>query len=253
MMNRMKTVTVAATLASVVSLGALAVEAQTPGQRPVQQAGTGSPACLEAMHEMMTMMSEHMGTRMMGPGSEAMGGMMGPASSPGTVRSMDHECRALMGQMMGMMRDHMGAEMMRSGPSATPSPSSLDAHHPGTTDPAESAAAAVRVEVTLTDALRIEPAAMTVPVGVPVMFVVTNNGVMPHEFVVGDEATQEAHETAMQGMGSMTHDKADAIGVAPGATKELTITFARPGPTLAGCHVPGHYAAGMRAVISVTL
>jgi uncharacterized cupredoxin-like copper-binding protein len=207
------------------------------------------------MHDMMTMMSEHMGGGMMGPGSGMGPGMMGPASSPGAMRFMDDECLALMGQMMGMMRDHMGAGMMDARPTAAPSPNSHETHHPGTTNPAassESARAAVRVVVTLTDAFRIEPGAMTVPVGVPVTFVVTNSGVIPHEFVVGDEATQDAHEATMQGTGTMTHDEPDAIGVAPGQTKELTMTFTESGLTLAGCHIPGHYPAGMKAVITVT-
>ena len=79
----------------------------------------------------------------------------------------------------------------------------------------ESASAAVRVVVILADAFRIEPAAMTVPVGVPVTFVVTNIGAIPHEFVVGDEASQDEHETSMRGTDAMSHDDPDAIGVAP--------------------------------------
>lgn len=208
MMSRMKTATVAAMLTGALSLGGPAVQAQTPTPVTGQQAGAGDPSCVGAMHEMMTMMREHMGS-----------GMMGPS------------------------------------PTTAPSPDSHDAHHPITTPepaaPSASAAASVRVVVTLTDAFRIEPAAMTVPVGVPVTFVVTNIGVIPHEFVVGDEASQDEHETSMQGMGSMTHDDPDAIGVAPGETKELTMTFSEPGETLAGCHIPGHYPAGMRATITV--
>ena len=42
------------------------------------------------------------------------------------------------------------------------------------------------------------------------------------------------------------------VAVAPAETKELTFTFAEPGATLAGCHVAGHYAGGMRADITVT-
>ena len=98
---------------------------------------------------------------------------------------------------------------------------------------------------------RIEPEAMRVPVGVPVTFVVTNVGAVPHEFVVGDEAFQQAHESTMQGTPAMTHDDASGIGLAPGETKELTLTFAEPGEVLAACHIPGHFPAGMCAVITV--
>ena len=113
-------------------------------------------------------------------------------------------------------------------------------------------AAATRIEVTLTDALRIEPAAMTVPAGVPVTFVVTNSGSTDHEFYLGDEAAQAEHEKEMAEMGGMTHDEPEGIALEPGETKELTFTFAEAGETLAGCHVVGHYGGGMKATITIT-
>ncbi len=112
--------------------------------------------------------------------------------------------------------------------------------------------ATTRVEVTLTDALKIEPAAMTVPAGVPVTFVVTNSGATDHEFYLGDEAAQAEHEKEMAQMGGMAHDEPEGIAVKPGETKELTYTFAEAGETFAGCHVVGHYGGGMKATISVT-
>jgi uncharacterized cupredoxin-like copper-binding protein len=104
--------------------------------------------------------------------------------------------------------------------------------------------------VTLTDALKIEPASMTVPAGVPITFVVTNSGTVDHEFYLGDEEAQAEHEQEMADMG-MTHDEPEGIAVKPGETKELTYTFAEPGATLAGCHVVGHYGGGMKATITV--
>ena len=108
-----------------------------------------------------------------------------------------------------------------------------------------------RIDVTLTDAMRIEPATMTVPAGVPVTFMVTNVGSTDHEFYLGDEASQAEHELEMQSMGGMMHDEPDGVAVDPGQTKELTFTFAEPGDTMAGCHVTGHYASGMKAAITV--
>jgi uncharacterized cupredoxin-like copper-binding protein len=119
------------------------------------------------------------------------------------------------------------------------------------TAPAPTSEAQTRIDVSLTDQLKIEPAGMTVPAGVPVTFVVTNSGGIDHEFVLGDEAAQAEHEEEMMA-GGMQHDESDAIVVKPGETKELTFTFATPGETLAGCHVTGHYAAGMKAIINVT-
>jgi len=127
-----------------------------------------------------------------------------------------------------------------SGAGATVSPSA----------PAASAAPQ-RIEVTLSDSFTIELASTTVPAGVPVTFVVTNAGAIDHEFYVGDEAAQAEHEEEMMA-GGMRHDEPDGISVKPGETIELTHTFDEPGETLAGCHEPGHYAAGMKAAITVS-
>ena len=108
-----------------------------------------------------------------------------------------------------------------------------------------------RVEVTLTDSFTIELASTTVPAGVPVTFVVTNAGAIVHEFLLGDEEAQAEHEQEMLTGGGMGHDEPNGIAVEPGETKELTFTFDEPGETLAGCHEPGHYAAGMKVAITV--
>jgi uncharacterized cupredoxin-like copper-binding protein len=109
-----------------------------------------------------------------------------------------------------------------------------------------------RIEVRLTDSFRIEPGDFTVPAGEPVTFVVKNGGVLDHEFFVGDEATQAEHDKEMLSSGGTAKDGATGIGVKPGQTKELTMTFAAAGPTLAACHIPGHYAGGMKTTITVT-
>jgi uncharacterized cupredoxin-like copper-binding protein len=120
---------------------------------------------------------------------------------------------------------------------------------PDASAPVEASATATRVAVILSDRLTIEPAAMTVPVGQAVTFVVTNSGAIEHEFVLGDEEVQAEHASEMAG-GHMDEDET-AITVPPGETKELTTTFEAPGSTLAGCHVAGHYEAGMRATITI--
>lgn len=109
----------------------------------------------------------------------------------------------------------------------------------------------VSVEVELTDALRMDPDTLNVPSGVPVTFVVSNVGALEHEFVVGDETVQEEHEQEMQEGGMDMGDEENAIHLEPGETKELTITFAAPETTIAGCHIQGHYLAGMKAIINV--
>ena len=137
-----------------------------------------------------------------------------------------------------------------SGGASSAAPSAATSVTPSAATSAGPSAAATRIDVTLTDALKIEPASMTVPAGVPVTFVVTNSGVTDHEFYLGDEEAQAEHEQEMMS-GGMAHDDPAGIAVKPGETKELTYTFAEAGETLAGCHVAGHYGAGMKATITV--
>lgn len=135
-----------------------------------------------------------------------------------------------------------------SGTGSTTAPSSA-ASASRTSGPSASAEA-TRIEVQLTDELKMDPPEMTIPAGVPVTFVVTNAGAIDHEFFLGDEAAQAEHEQEMQA-GGMAHDEELGIGVDPGETKELTVTFPEAGSILAGCHVAGHYAGGMKANVEI--
>ena len=114
-----------------------------------------------------------------------------------------------------------------------------------------SSATAVEVTVKLTDALKMEPASISVKAGVPVRFVVTNSGATDHEFFLGDEAAQMGHGQEMSAMPGMNDGHA-GIGLKAGETKTLEYTFAKAGSYLAGCHVNGHYEAGMMATVTVT-
>ena len=133
-----------------------------------------------------------------------------------------------------------GTIVSPSGAAASPSPA------------ASASSAAQIVEVKLTDALRIEPAQLTVKAGQPVTFAVTNSGAIQHEFYLGDQAAQDAHEQEMSSMGAMGMNEPDGIVLKPGETMELTHSFASAGTFLAGCHETGHYAGGMKTVITVT-
>jgi uncharacterized cupredoxin-like copper-binding protein len=106
------------------------------------------------------------------------------------------------------------------------------------------------VTVTTTDALHFAPEAMNVRAGETVAFEISNPGVVPHEFVIGDVAEQEAHERAMTS-GPMSSEP-NAVAVPPGQTVQLVYTFDRAGTLEYACHVAGHYAAGMRGTITVS-
>ena len=64
-----------------------------------------------------------------------------------------------------------------------------------------------------------------------------------HGYFVGDEAAQQARDGELA-TGAMPPDP-NSVVVANGDTGELTHTFERAGDLLMGCHIIGHYAAGM--------
>jgi uncharacterized cupredoxin-like copper-binding protein len=136
--------------------------------------------------------------------------------------------------------------------------------------PGPALATTTPVRVVMNDRFRYRPSSIIVRAGRRVTFAVTNAGKLPHEFILGDRATQLDHERQMQAvpaggedmdMDAHTHGTADdamahhthgaGLTVPPGQTRRLTWTFHDPGVVLYGCHVLGHWAAGMRGTILV--
>lgn len=122
--------------------------------------------------------------------------------------------------------------------------------------PADAADADRVIEIDANDDFTFGPEAIEVTAGEIITFVITNTGNLPHDFTLGDDATQDAHEAEMAEMAGMTaddeaHGDANAVIVAAGETAELTWHFSESGSLLMGCHQPGHYAAGMKGAIKV--
>jgi len=95
-----------------------------------------------------------------------------------------------------------------------------------------------------------EPAAVTVPVGVPVTFVITNTDPIDHEWIVGDAATHERHRTGTEPV----HDaRPTEVTIPARSEKRTTVTFAATGSQQFICHLPGHEAYGMIGTVTITL
>lgn len=133
------------------------------------------------------------------------------------------------------------------GPAAAPSPTAPPSPGPTTS----AGPGATEISVLLSDSFTMDPPSMPVTAGTTVTFRLTNTGVLDHEFFVGDAAAQDEHEAEMQA-GGMRHDDPNGVSVAAGTTKTFEYTFTTPGELIAGCHVSGHYAAGMKATITVS-
>ena len=96
---------------------------------------------------------------------------------------------------------------------------------------------------------RFEPASIQVEPGETVRFVVRNDDPIDHEFILGDAAVQRAHE---RGTEAHHPPRPGEMSVAPLETAVTTYTFpASPGTLVLGCHLPGHFAYGMRAEVRI--
>ena len=94
-----------------------------------------------------------------------------------------------------------------------------------------------------------EPAAVTVPVGVPVTFVITNTDPIDHEWIVGDAATHERHRTGTEPVHAA---RPTEISIPARSEKRTTVTFAAAGSQQFICHLPGHEAYGMIGTVTIT-
>ncbi|HZA20589.1 MAG TPA: plastocyanin/azurin family copper-binding protein [Actinomycetota bacterium] len=111
------------------------------------------------------------------------------------------------------------------------------------------------IEIEALDEFAFDPDEVTVQSGETIRFVVTNPGEVVHEFVLGPEHVQMAHEEASE-MGEehgemQMEDQLAAFDIEPGQTEEATVTFDNAGEMLYGCHEAGHYDAGMVGTVTV--
>jgi len=120
-------------------------------------------------------------------------------------------------------------------------------------DPMEASDASRVIEITANDDFTFSPPSVGVEEGETVTFRVTNAGVIPHDFTLGDSDMQDEHEAEMAEMsGDMAmHDEPNAFVLAPGETKDMTWHMTESGQILFGCHQSGHYAAGMKGTITI--
>ncbi|HSM70136.1 MAG TPA: cupredoxin domain-containing protein [Anaerolineales bacterium] len=109
------------------------------------------------------------------------------------------------------------------------------------------------VTVTLTD-FGFEASRYEFEAGQTYTFIITNEGAIPHEFVIAEPITEDAHheEGEMEHEGLVVEVEEDELP--QGATVRVEVTFPSPAPDEPlefACHIEGHYEAGMKAPITV--
>lgn len=107
------------------------------------------------------------------------------------------------------------------------------------------------IVISMTDDMRFTPGDIMVKVNETVRFVVDNNGVLLHEFVVGTPDKLQKHAVMMEKFPNMAHDEPYMAHVDPGSQGSVTWNFNRPGEFEFACLLPGHYQASMKGKITV--
>jgi len=108
------------------------------------------------------------------------------------------------------------------------------------------ATAPVRIDIRIRYS-HFDPAAVTVPHGQPVTFVLHNNDPIAHEWMVGDDALHVAHRTGTEPFHA---SRPTEVSIPALSTVETTVTFDDPVAWRYVCHLPGHEAYGMVGVVN---
>ncbi len=104
-----------------------------------------------------------------------------------------------------------------------------------------------------TDAMRFDPGALSITRGETVRLRISNDGRLPHEFVLGTKTEIDEHSKMMREMPDMVHTDSNAVRVAPGKSADVVWKFSQAGNFLYACLIPGHREAGMQGNISVAV
>ena len=84
--------------------------------------------------------------------------------------------------------------------------------------------------------------------GKTVRFVIDNTDPIDHEFILGDDQVQQVHE---RGTEAVHAPRPGEVSIPAGTTATTTYTFGDPGELTFACHLPGHFAYGMRGTVTV--
>jgi uncharacterized cupredoxin-like copper-binding protein len=89
---------------------------------------------------------------------------------------------------------------------------------------------------------------LAVRAGTVVQFVTTNRDPIDHELIIGNRAVQDRHE---RGTEAHHPPRPGEVSLPAGTVTETSIQLSVPGAYEFACHIPGHYAYGMRGTITV--
>src|SRR5215471_15797780 len=95
------------------------------------------------------------------------------------------------------------------------------------------------------------PDTIEVKKGEQIRFVIDNEGLFNHEFVLGTEQGIRSHAAEMKKHPHMQHHDAHSLQVAMYDRGELRWRFTKAGRFVYACLIPGHLERGMRGTVVV--
>ena len=103
----------------------------------------------------------------------------------------------------------------------------------------------VRLEI---EHSRFSRTRVRVQVGQTITFIVRNGDPIAHELIIGDDKVQDRHERGKHARHATIPGE---VSVPAGEERTTSYTFARRGSVPFACHLPGHFAYGMKGLIIV--
>ncbi len=101
------------------------------------------------------------------------------------------------------------------------------------------------IEITMHDSMRFTPSKISAKAGETIRFLISNNGKLTHEMVIGSMQELQEHATMMRNMPGMKHAEPNMITLAKGQRGGIVWQFDQAGVVDFACLVPGHMEAGM--------
>jgi uncharacterized cupredoxin-like copper-binding protein len=107
------------------------------------------------------------------------------------------------------------------------------------------------IAIHTTDAMRFNPGSLSIQQGETLRLRITNDGKLPHEFVLGTKEEIAEHAKMMRQTPDMADADANSVRMAPGKSADIIWNFSQAGTFLYACLIPGHWEAGMQGTVTV--
>ena len=103
-------------------------------------------------------------------------------------------------------------------------------------------------DVSMRDTMRFvfDPEFKDLHDGEVIQFNVKNDGVIVHEFSIGNAADQVEHAKMMREMPGMKHADPNTVSLEAGESATIIWRFKGDDTVVFACNVPGHFEAGMK-------